>query len=332
MFRWASLFADYRPIEIYYPGARSAAMGGTGTASIDSIETLGMNPAYVAEINETRASIGIDAMTRITRIKSEQAILLKPQFIPFLNVAFPIYPNSGAGISIHSPIQRRFPDQNFIFYVMEAMFGYTITRNISVGASAGAGLGVEAERYDGWGFSGSFSLLYRRPHYSAGIFYRLPTSLYYSEFPTSPDLQETMPDIFRAGIARHWKFVTITLDLEYVNWERVTFTQYGQNKTPPFASGFFGRVNPHLGAEFPIVWWPGLRFRTGFFTSDFFSFNGSNDRQILWSLGFGGLAGNVLWGDRLRIDFSLISSFIPSLFWKENNAVEKLQVSFEFLY
>lgn len=325
-------FAIYRPIDVYQPGARGAGAGATGTSNIDSVEILGMNPAYAAEISTPRAALGVDAQTRITRVKSDQVILLKPQFIPMLNFAFPIMPNSGGGISVQSPFQRRFPDGNFIYYTIEGIFAHTLTRNLSAGISLGAGMGLELERFDGWGLSGSASLLYREAKWSAGLFIRPRATLVYSAYPGVDSFSETLPDIVRAAYTRDFSFVELTFGLEYVNWEAVRFNENGVNTAPVIEKGLFGRIHPHIGAMFEIPRWPGLQFRTGFFTQDFIAFDGKNDRQILFTLGLGGLAGEDFWGERLRIDFSLISSFIPSLFWEENNSVEKLQMSFEFMY
>ena len=116
----------------------------------------------------------------------------------------------------------------------------------------------------------------------------------------------------------------ISFELEYIHWPGSSFLEYGVEKSPPFQKNFLGYMHPHLGFSFYIPYWPGLTFKTGFFTEDYFDHLGRNNRQILWSLGISVFPYNNLWKNRLQINFVYVSSSVFSIFWKENNQNEKI--------
>lgn len=325
-----SLSAVYRAYDVYRPGARAAGAAATGTANIDSVGSLAFNPAYLADISSTAVALGADAQTRIDRIQTDYNI--EPQFIPVLAFGMPVKPNSGAGVMIYSPYQRRFPDADFIQYNIEGVYAFSLTRKLNIGVTMGAAMGLETERFDGWGYAFSLSALYHTENFNLGLLFRPGSTIEYSTYSTGQTLSEKMPDQLKGGISGFWGPVKLTFELEYINWDNSYFIENNNDITPDFEKHYLGRVHPHIGAEFPLIFWPGLNFRTGLYTEDFFDFTGNNERQILFTAGFGGLAGADLWGERLRIDFAIISGFIPSFFYNEAHQIEKIQVTFEFIY
>ena len=330
MFFSQGLAGVYRPYDIYRPGARAMGAGATGVSNIDSIGTIGQNPSYLADISESAFAVGLDAQTRINRIQTQ--VSLQPQYIPVLAWGAPITENLGGGVIIQSPFQRRFPDDNFIVYTMEAAAAYPLTRRVNIGVTGGALVGLQSDRFAAWSATWSVSALYHADSFTLGMFFRPGAELSYQPFSTGALVDEKLPDFFKFGVSTHIKKVKLAFEVEHASFAGTYFRRNGVDITPNFRRGFFGNFHPRVGADFPMPWWPGLVFRTGMFTEDFFDFSGGNERQILWTLGFGGIAGSDFWGDKLRIDFSLASSFIPSFFWTESNQIEKLQVTFEFIY
>lgn len=324
------LFSTYRPFDINHSGARVQGAGATGVSSIDSIGSLAQNPAYLADITRPSMALGLDAQTRIQSVQSQ--FFVAPQYVPVVAWGMPVGQNGGVGLMINSPMQRLFPDSEYILYNIEGAYAYPITRSLNVGVTAGAAVGLQAQLYYATAFSWSLSLLYHRDAFFLGLLFRPGVVLDYSPYSSGSNLTERTPDYFKLGISRSFGLVAIALDIEQVSWQSSYFKENGTNVAPRFQHGFLDGINPHLGFNFSLPYWPGLQFRTGFYTSDFYDFLGHNDRQILWTFGLGGLAGADFWGERLRIDFSLVSSFIPSFFWSEANQIEKLQVTFEFLY
>lgn len=324
------LFALYRPFDINYPGARVAGAGATGVSSIDSVGSLSINPSYLADLTKPAISIGIDAQTRIQRVQTE--FYLAPQYLPILAWGTPLGKAGGFGFLAHSPIQRLFPDSEYILYNAEVAYAHSITRSLNFGITAGAAIGLQAQIYHALAPCWSVSALYHHDFFTFGLLFRPGVQLTYNPYTTGTTLNERTPDVFRFGISKFFGKVQISFDLEQISWNSSYFRENGVDVKPNFEPGFLNGIHPHFGLTFSLPPWPGLTFRTGFYTADFYDFSGKNDRQILLTFGLGGLAGEDFWGERLRIDFSLVSSFIPSLFWKESNQIEKLQMTFEFLY
>ncbi len=289
-----------------------------------------MNPAYLADISNASVALGLDAQTRIQRVQTE--FYVAPQFIPVLAWGSPLGNDGGVGLMINSPMQRLFPDSEYILYNVEAAYAHSITRSLNVGVTAGAAVGIQAQIYYATAFSWSISALYHHEQFNFGLLFRPGVTLEYNPYTSGSNVTERTPDFFKFGVSRWFGKVQVALEFEQVSWSSSSFQENGVDVAPRFEPGFLGGINPHLGFSFPIPRFPGLQFRTGVYTADFYDFAGRNDRQILWTLGLGGLAGEDFWGERLRIDFSLVSSYIPSLFWKEANQIERLQMTFEFLY
>lgn len=325
-----AIYSYYRPYDFYVGGARAAGAGATGVSAPDSAGSMAQNPAYLSEIETSAFAIAFDAQTRITRLQTD--VNIQPEFIPLLNIAWPVKPNSGAGLIIQSPFQRRFPDSRFINYNIEAAFAHSISRSLNLGVSGGPAIGIENEQYQGWGFGYSVSMLYHNEHFRAGLLVRPGTKLNYSVFSTGKPVEEKLPDLYRAGISKRFNGVLLSLEVDYIDFNTSAFIHNSVATAPDFKEGYFGYLQPHIGASFSLPWWPGLIFRGGVHTENFYDYQGNNERQVLLSLGFGGLAGAELWGERLRIDFSWVSSFIPSVLFEENNQIEKAQVTFEFIY
>ena len=107
----------------------------------------------------------------------------------------------------------------------------------------------------------------------------------------------------------------------------------GVEVRPTLQPHFLNFIHPHIGFSFLLSrWLPGLTLRTGLHTEDFFDFNGSNSRQILWSLGFTVLAYEDIWENRLRVDVGYSSSSFVSLFWPENTKIDKLQLTINYQF
>lgn len=326
---FVSAFAIYRPFDVYRPGARAMGAGATGVSNIDSIGSLGQNPSYLADLTSAALAFGLDAQTRITRLQSDVSI--SPQYIPVISWGMPIE-NLGVGVLMQSPFQRLFPGENFIFYTLEAAVAYPLTRRVNVGITAGVALGLQSNRFSAANGTWSVSALYHGDYFQIGFMYRPGASLQYDTFPDGSQIKEKMPDFFKMGLSTYIGVVKIAFELEQNAFTGSSFVRNGKDITPDFEKSILGRINPHIGADFPIFFWPGLIFRTGFFTDDFYDYKGANEKQILWTFGLGGVAGSEFWGDRFKIDFSWASSFLPGLFWKESNNIEKLQVTFEYIF
>ncbi|MDH5716182.1 MAG: hypothetical protein OEZ22_00925 [Spirochaetia bacterium] len=320
----------YRPYDLNRPGARSAGAGATGTSNIESLGSVSNNPAFLAEIYKPAFALGLDAQTRITSIQTN--VSLKPQYLPVVAAAFPIGYNAGMGILIYSPFQRYFPDSDFIFYNMEPAFAYTFHRNLNMAITAGPAFGMQNKEFDGWGFTYSLSLLFRSKFVDSGLLLRPGTKITYETYVTGKSAEERTPHFIKGGITYKFELIKIALEAEYTNWDYSYFKENNINLTPAFEKGFLGKINPHIGFDFALPFWQGLNLRAGIFTEDFYDFEGKNDKQILLTFGFGGLAGSNFWEERLKIDFSLISAFIPSFFWEESHQIEKFQLTFEFIY
>ncbi|MCS6985352.1 MAG: hypothetical protein NZM25_09555 [Leptospiraceae bacterium] len=325
-----SVEAIYRPFDIHYPGARSAGAGATGVSSIDSLGSLPMNPAYLADIHKPAIALGLDAQTRIQRVQAE--FYMAPQYLPIVSWGTPLGPNGGLGLLAHSPIQRLFPDSEYILYNLEIAYAHSLMRRLNLAITGGMALGLQAQIYHAFAPCWSLAALYHHDWFDLGMSFRPGITLTYRPYPNGAVVEERTPDVLRLGLSHLWGSVRISFEIEQVSWGSSYFRENQVDITPSFEPGFLHGINPHLGLAFPLPPWPGLTFRTGMYTADFYDFLGRNDRQILLTFGIGGLAGEDIWGERLRIDFSLVSSFLPSLFWPESNRIEKLQMTFEFLY
>ncbi len=331
LFIVSNILSVYRPYDIYRTSAHSLAEGGTGTANVNSISGIPFNPAYLAAMYRGGISLGMDAQIRITRLKTD--VSLKPQYVPIVNAALSIDDNSGIGVSLHSPFKRVFPDISFIAYFWEVGYGYTISRYLDAGITLGGVMGIEAERYVGGGFSFSLGLLSQNEYVNIGLFFRLGSNINYSTFSRGVVVSEKLPHLIRLGFYKKWELFSITLELEYIDWRSSSFKEFGIETKPQLETHFLDFLHPHIGFAFELSrWLPGITLRSGFYTEDFFEYNGTNNRQILWSFGFSGLAYTDFWKDRLRIDVAYVTSALLSLFWEENNQIDKFQISVNYSF
>lgn len=318
----------YRPVNRTITDATSLSMGGSGVSRGMESSYASMNPASVAEIMGSEFQFGVDAMTRITRVNSD--FRTEPEYIPAISYSRAIFPNAGFGFLIHSPFQRRFDDE-FAAYTMEIAYARSISRNLSIGASFGALAGLQAKRYDGWGVSFSGGLIFRKENYSIGLSYRPPGKIYYPVYTDANPLDETFPGIALGGISFYQSWGIISIEADYLQYSSVKFVSNNQDLTPKQIKKNSGNIHPHIGAQFPVPRWPGLTFYTGFMSEDYYDYTGNNDLQMIWTWGISGIAGRSFWQERLKITFGYASSFIPSLFAKENNQIEKMILTF-YLY
>ena len=205
-------------------------------------------------------------------------------------------------------------------------------RYLNIGVTAGAMMGIEARSFIGWGFSGSLGLLSKNKYIDLGLFFRLSSIITYPIFSQGFPVTESTPHILRFGASKYFNMIRITFELEYLFWKNTSFQESSLETVPRFDPNFLGFLHPHLGFSFKLLRWSGIKLKTGFFTEDYFDEFGNNQRQILWSVGFEGIAYNDFWRDRLKINFVYVSSSLFSLFWSENNQIEKFQVSFNYYF
>ncbi len=320
----------YRPYDVYRPSASSLAEGGTGVANPNNISGIIHNPAYAVSMTGSGISFALDAQTRISNLTA--AFSLQPQYIPLLNFGLYVNKNSAITVGLHSPFQRIFPDTFFLAYCFEIGYAHTLMRYLNIGVTAGAMMGIEARSFIGWGFSGSLGLLSNNKYIDLGLFFRLSSIITYPIFSQGFPVTESTPHILRFGASKYFNMIRITFELEYLFWKNTSFQESSLETAPPFEPNFLGFLHPHLGFSFKLLRWSGIKLKTGFFTEDYFDEFGNNQRQILWSVGFEGIAYNNFWRDRLKINFVYVSSSLFSLFWSENNQIEKFQVSFNYYF
>ena len=324
-------YSIYRPYDIYRPSTTSLGKGGTGVSNPESISDIVLNPAYTASIDRHGVAFALDGQFRITRLFSE--ISIEPQYIPVVALGFRLDDNSGLYVGLHSSFKRIFTDTFFLTYFWEVGYSYTLLRYLDVGLTLGATIGIEARSFVGWGFATSVGLLSQSEYGKLGIFFRPSTKISYKNFSRGISVTERTPSLLRAGASKEWRNVEFTFELEYIFWGNSSFKEFGVEKKPDFKDHFLSFLHPHIGFSFLLEGlWPGLRFRTGIYTEDYFDHNGDNERQILLSLGASGIAFSNFWGDRLSIHIAYSSSSIPSIFWKENNQIEKFQISLNYYF
>ncbi len=324
------IFAIYRPYDVYRPDTSSLAEGGTGVANPSNISSIVQNPAYAVSTKRSGISLALDAQTRITRLVS--VVSIQPQYPPIVNFSGQLDDNSAITIGLHSPFQRVFPNTFFLAYAWEIGYSRTLARYLDVGVSIGTMLGIEARNFVGWGLSGSFGLLSRNEYINLGLFFRLASKIAYPSFSQGISVTESTPHILRIGASKNWAVITVTWEIEYIFWRSSSFQEFGSEVIPRFQPNFLEFLHPHLGFSFEIPQWPGINIKTGFFTEDYFDSSGNNQRQILWSMGFRGIAYSDFWEDRLEINFVYVSSSLFSSFWSENNQIERLQISFNYYF
>ena len=322
--------ALYRPYDVYRPNTSSLGEGGTGVSNPKNINDIVQNPAYAASIKNSGMSFGLDAQARLTRIKT--AVSLEPQYISVLNFGWVLNDNSAVTFGLHSPFQRVFPDTFFLTYCWEAGYAHTLFRYLDIGFTVGAAMGIEARRFVGWGFAGSVGLLSKSEYVNLGLFFRPSSRISYDGFSQGRTVSEKTPHILRFGASKAWGHFHLAFELEYIFWRNSSFQEFGVEMAPTFSPHFLDFLHPHLGVSFEIPKWAGLKIRTGIFTEDHFDSSGGNQRQVLLSMGLGGIAYNDFWEDRLEIDFVYVSSSIFSLFWSENHQIEKFQISFNYYF
>ena len=324
------IFSIYRPYDVYRPDTSSLAEGGTGVANPNNISGIVQNPAYAVSAKSSGISFALDAQTRITRLAV--AVSLKPQYLPIVNLGWQLDNHSAMTIGLHSPFQRVFLNSFFLAYAWEVGYARTLMRYLDIGVSIGTMLGIEAKSFVGWGVSSSFALLSQSEYINLGLFFRLASKISYSSFSRGVVVTESTPHILRIGVSKNWAIITITLEMEYIFWRSSSFQEFGLEMAPRFQPHFLDFLHPHLGFSFEIPQWSGINIKTGFFTEDYFDSLGNNQRQILWSMGLGGLAYSDYWNNQLEINFVYVSSSIFSLFWSENNQIEKFQISFNYYF
>ena len=327
----SNLYAIYRPYDIYRPSASSLGKGGTGVSNPEMISDIVMNPAHMASLDRHGVAIALDGQFRVTRLLSE--ISIEPQYVPVFALGLRIDDNSGLYLGLHSPFQRVFAGTFFLAYSWEVGYSYTLFRYLDVGVTLGAMMAIEARVFVGWGFAASIGLLSQGEYGKLGLFFRVPTNLSYSNFSRGVSVTERTPPVLRAGASKEWWGIEFSLELEYIFWEASSFKEFGVEVKPDFKNHFLAFLHPHIGFAFSLEkYWPGLKLRTGIYTEDYFDHNGNNARQILLNLGISGIAYSDFWGDRLSVDIAYSSSSILSVFWGENNQIEKFQISFNYYF
>ena len=328
-FMFSNVYSLYRPYDVYRPSASSLGKGGTGVSNPENISDIVLNPAYTASLNKHGIALALDGQFRVTRVLSQVSV--EPQYIPVFAIGFAIGDNSGFHLGVHSPFKRVFTDTFFLAYAWEVGYSHTLFRYLDVGITMGGIMGIEAQRFVGWGFTTAIGLLSQSKYGKLGIFFRPAVKISYKNFSRGIPVTESLPAMFRLGASKEWHNIEFSFELEYIFWENSSFKESGVEQKPDLEKHFLGFLHPHIGFSFSLEkYWPGLKFKTGLYTEDYFDHVGNNDRQILLSLGMGGVAYSDFWENRLSIDIAYSSSSIPSVFWKENNQIEKVQLALNY--
>lgn len=323
------LEAEFRSYNIQRSGSALGA-GGTGIVATDSASNLVSNPAVAANFNEPRISTSFEALTRIQNFSADGDVAATK--MPSLSMSFPLTSNTATGLLFSIPFERTYPEGNFSTYTTELLVSHTVNRHLNIGATGGLGIARQSNSFTAYSPSGSLSLAWSAENYSAGAFYRPGMKLQWNNFLEGASVEEQLPDQFHIGAARLQKWGMLALSAEYTNWRRVSFVENDSELAPDFETGFLDYITFHGGIQFHIPRWSGLLLRAGAMTDNYYDLYGKNDRQILFTAGLGGYAGSDFWGERLKLDFSIVSSYLSSFFWNESHQIEQLQAAFEFQY
>jgi len=322
--------SEWRPYDIYRCGAKGIATGGAFTAIADDVSALYFNPAGL--VQTTKFSI---FYTFDTQLLIESLIqTLKPSLqlaykVPAL-IGF-VYPfkdkyRTTISLAAYSPFQRKIPYQ-FAVYKFSPVIAFEITPDLAIGFSPGliysSYIGISSIGKWGWGLQ-------------AGVLYSLKNRTriglnYHSKIKVSNyDAEETYPDILTVGTAF---LLTETLicsfDIEYQNWNGIKYSNKSTStNTEPksIENGIFKTVHPHLGFTF-LEKRSGAHIRTGISTDSWVHDDGTNDTQLLWSIGLGAYAFKIV-----KVEAALVDSYITHLILHSNNKIETIQITVEYRF
>ncbi len=321
--------ADFRPYGTTFHGAGAGA-GNTGTSWSQDISALSYNPSFAANAIHGGAALSVLGSTRVDNFNAQKAVSASE--LPLLAVLMPFWSNYSTGLLIHSPFMRGYPDGSYRYYAIEPVLAVSLSRHWNAGFTAGLGVANQSDLYFGYAFSSSVSVSWTGEQFSWGALFR-PGASYLLPSPISlSPIQETHPGLFRTGVAWRSKEIILALETEYTDWRNALYIENNVNLVPSMESGFLDYFTLHAGGTFPIAFWKGLLFRSGVLTENYYSADGKNDRQWLITAGLGGYAGSEFWGEKLKIDFSVVSSYLSSFFRKESHQIERVIATFEFRY
>ncbi|MDD5066649.1 MAG: hypothetical protein PHF84_06340 [bacterium] len=328
-------YGEWRTYDVYRCGAKGLAAGGAFTAIADDVSAIYYNPAGLVQTKTFVIFYTFDSQIRIVNIIDPTLKLTYK--VPAL-VGF-VYPfkdsfNTVLAVSATSPYQRKIPNE-FAVYKFAPSLAMQILPFLSLGLNVGLDYATysEANSPDGLGFDVQIGVLYtpsRIVH--AGLNYNSRTTIDWGKYGTIGNLEETFPDILRAGTAVLVSpKIIVSFDLEYQNWQSIRFVEDGTNKAPGKAleHGLFKTIHPHLGLMF-LEESSGAHIRLGLYTDSFFQKDIDtfrNKTQLLWTIGLGAYAFKIL-----KVEAGLADSLLGHLINKDNNRIETVQITVEYRF
>jgi hypothetical protein len=324
----SGLPALYRPYETHLADAVSAATGGCGGSSVESIQSISQNPSFLAGIKDASVSFGFEGVFGMNSFLNYPRV----RFDYFPQIAFdmPAQSYGSTGFMTFTSFQNQ--DSNFAYtlYNFEGIYSARLFDVVDFGFSAGAGMAFAKDVVTGGGFTYSFSALYRNDFFSTGLLIRPGANLEHSVYNGFHVFERT-PTRVQGGLTSYFKNWSLILELDYVDWRNSTFVENSMNVAPEFESGFIDFLHPHVGGDIALRGLLEMNLRFGAYTSDSFDFRGANSRQIYFTGGIRVLAGSSQWKNKLKIDLSYESGFLPALFWSENRQVESVKLTLEYV-
>ncbi|MDH4262892.1 MAG: hypothetical protein OEV78_07610 [Spirochaetia bacterium] len=312
----------YRSYETHLSDAVSAATGGSGTSSINGIQSIPQNPSYLAGINDLSLALGFEGVFNANSLLNFPSTRF--EYLPQFAFNLPAQSYGSAGLMAFTSFQNHDQAFEYSLYNFEAIYSVKFLNAVFIGLSAGGGMGIVKNTILGGGFVYSISALYKSDYFSTGLLVRPPEILNYPVY-NGIYVQERTPTRFQAGFTSYIKDWSLIFELEYIDWKNSQFMENNINVAPKLQRGFVDFLHPHLGVDIPLQWLFSLNVRLGVYTADSFDFKGINSRQILFTSGIRVFAGSNDWKNKLLIDLSYESGFLPSLFWSENHQRESLR-------
>jgi|GEM_PF-1765544 len=320
--------AIYRPYATHLADAVSAATGASGTSSIEGISSISQNPSYLAGIKDASLSLGFEGVFNLSGFLNFPNVRF--EYLPQLAFNLPAQPWGSTGLVTYTSFQN--PDLTFGYtlYNFEGIYSVGFFERLYLGVSVGAAMGLVNYIVTGGGPAYSLSALYKDDFISLGILVRPPEVLNHDTY-NGFRVQEQTPTRVQGGLTAFFHNWSLIVELDYVDWRSSYFMENGVDITPEFQNGFMDFLHPHIGIDIALKGLLEMNLRLGAYTADSFDFRGVNSRQILFTAGLGALAGSPEWKNKLKIDLSYESGFLPSLIWHENRQLESIRLTLEYV-
>ncbi len=322
-----TLHTQWRGYDVYRCGAKGIATGAAFTAIADDVSAVYFNPAGIIQAEKFSIFYTLDAQIKIlTLIDTTLKLTYKiPALIGF------VYPlknkySTTIALATYSPFQRKIPYE-FAVYKFAPVIASEILPNIAVGFSPALVYStyIGGSSADAWGYNFQFGVLYRlakKTH--IGLNYNSKITVKWNSYT-----KETFPDILTIGTAfLITRKLVGAFDLEYQNWKSIERIENGSQIAPvsQIKSGLFKTIHPHIGIMF-LEEQTGAHMRTGLFTDSFIHSDGSNETQLLWSIGVGAYAFKIV-----KVEAALVDSYLMHLINKSNNKIETIQITVEYQF